>query len=115
MSLQVSSEVEERKLTSDSRLRIRSFDGYINSSCGDTKKISVVDVSENGFGFVSEESIELAGPCGITLISAYGAVNLQGEVRHSHHDKELSAYRGGVHVTDMDRVSRARWVRLVGG
>ena len=115
MSLQVSSDVEERKLTSASRLRVRSFDGYINPSCGATKKISVVDVSENGFGFVSEESIELAGPCGITLMSTYGAVNLQGEMRHSYHDRDLAIYRGGVHVIDMDRVSRVRWVRLVGG
>jgi glucose-6-phosphate 1-dehydrogenase len=62
-----------------------------------------------------EESIELAGPCGITLMSTYGAVNLQGEMRHSYHDRDLAIYRGGVHVIDMDRVSRVRWVRLVGG
>ena len=115
ISLQVSSDVEERRLTSDSRLRIRPIDGYINSPCGDKKKISVVDVSESGFGFVSEESVELEGLRGILLLSAYGAINLQGEVRHSHHDKELSAYRGGVHVTDMNRVGRARWARLLGG
>jgi hypothetical protein len=115
ISLQVSSEVEERKLKSESRIRVRSFEGYVACSSGSHKQISVVDVSENGFGFVSQEQIDVTGPCGITLTSAYGDINLQGDVRHAHNDKDLSAYRGGVLIQDMDRVSRARWVRLIGG
>ncbi len=116
LSLQVSSEIEERKLKSESRVRVRSFEGQIfRASAGVPTPITVVDVSENGFGFLCNGSMEVDGPHEIILESAYGDITLQGNVRHGHTDKELAMYRGGVLILEMDRVSRARWVRLVGG
>lgn len=116
VTLQVTSEIEERALISESRIRVRSFEGEI--VClrnGSTTNITVVDVSENGFGFISQQSSNTAGPCNIVLKSVHGDITLSGDVRHSRSDKESGGVKGGVLILEMDRVSRARWVRLVGG
>lgn len=116
VSLQISSEVEERMLKSESRVRVRSFDGEIGCPCnGRFTPVVIVDISENGFGFIAQQQVEIAGPCQVTLNSVHGDIKLIGEIRHARGDKELAAYRGGVLIRDMDRVSRARWARLIGG
>lgn len=116
VTLQISSEVEERELKSESRMRIRSFEGEIGCPCnGKYTTVTIVDVSENGFGFISQVAVEVAGPCEVTLRSVHGDINLSGDIRHARNDKDLAAFRGGVLIKDMDRVSRARWVRLVSG
>ncbi len=116
VTLQISSEVEERGLKSESRVRIRSFEGEIGCPCnGKYTTVTIVDVSENGFGFISQGAVEVAGPCEVTLRSVHGDINLSGDIRHARNDKDLAAFRGGVLIKDMDRVSRARWVRLVSG
>ena len=114
--LQISSEIEERSLKSESRVRIRSFEGEIGCPCnGKFTAVTIVDISENGFGFLSQNSVEVTGACQVTLNSVHGDIKLLGDIRHARNDKDLAAYRGGVLIKDMDRVSRARWVRLVGG
>ncbi len=115
ISLQLSSEVDERALKSESRIRIRSFEGAVACPRGlSISPITVIDISENGFGFVSNAQVEVTGPCPITLSTPQGDVKLVGDVRHVHNEKELAAHRGGVLIKDMDRVSRARWQRLLG-
>lgn len=116
VSLQISSEVEERGLKSESRVRIRSFEGEIGCPCnGQFSPVTIVDVSENGFGFLSQQAVEVAGQCQVVLNTVHGDIKLTGDIRHARNDKDLAAFRGGVLIKDMDRVSRARWVRLVGG
>lgn len=116
VAFQISSEVEERSLKSESRIRIRAFEGEINGpKSSNGSRVTVVDVSENGFGFLSQQAVEVSGPCHVVLNSVHGDIKLTGDVRHARNDKDLAAFRGGVLITDMDRVSRARWVRLVGG
>lgn len=115
ISLQISSEVEERSLKSESRVRIRTFDAKIGCPCnGSVTPVVVLDISENGFGFLSHSQVEVTGPCKMVLNSPQGDINLSGDVRHAHSDKDLAAYRGGVLIKYMDRVSRARWQRLLG-
>lgn len=116
ITLQICSEVEIRSLKSESRVRTKAFEGEIGAP-GSTSmtQCTVVDVSENGFGFISKRQVEVTGPCSVVLQTVHGEINLTGNVRHARNDKDLAAYRGGVQIMDMDRISRARWVRIIEG
>ena len=105
VSLQISSEIEQRALKSESRVRVRTIEGELGPMRnGAINSISIIDVSEHGFGFISQEPVEVTGPCRAVLCSI-----------HARTDKSLAACRAGMLIMEMDRVSRARWARLLEG
>jgi hypothetical protein len=112
----ISSEIEQRSLKSESRVRVRTVDGEISGSRkGSPIPISILDVSEHGFGFVSQSPVQTSGTCKAVLSTVHGGIELVGHVRYARSDKTLMAYRGGMLILEMNRVSRARWTRLMEG
>jgi hypothetical protein len=109
--IQVTSNVEDKPLKSESRMRINTIQGSILQNDG-MFPIRVGDISDNGIGFETEEFELKAGQCLATLFSPEGTVTLSVDVRHLRTDRETQMRRGGAAVLDMDRVSRARWTRL---
>jgi hypothetical protein len=109
MILQISSELEERPLKSESRLKVRSFTGQIEAS-----EIEIIDISPNGFGFLSNQSIRSQVVTTAVLRTPQGDVTAKVEVRHSITDKNSGTTRGGALLLEVDRISRARWSRMLG-
>jgi len=109
--LKVSSDVEERPLKTESRLLVPPFEGVLKQ--GDLSiTFTVSDVSENGVGFFSSDPF-YNGKCLAIMKSEQGAIRADGEIRYVRTETPGSAYRGGIKILTMDRVSRARWSRVL--
>jgi len=114
--IEVASDIEQRPLKSESRTKVKVIEGEVFFIAGtEPTPISLVDVSEHGFGFVSQSPIQVTGPCKVVLKSHYGDVELIGDVRHARNDKASTIFRAGALILEMNRVSRARWTRLLEG
>lgn len=109
--LKVTSDVDERPLKTESRLLVPPFDGVLKQ--GDLSiTFTVSDVSENGVGFLSSDPFN-SGKCTAIMKSEQGAVRVDGEIRYVRTEVVNTAYRGGMKILTMDRVSRARWARIL--
>jgi hypothetical protein len=113
VSLQISSEVEDRPLKSESRMKIDPISGHLKWEKSQVD-IVVRDVSDNGFGFATEGEVKSLVSATTVLKTTEGEVTIDVEVRHARFDKDLASYVGGCLVKHMDRVSRARWGRVLG-
>ncbi|MBI1331876.1 MAG: PilZ domain-containing protein [Armatimonadetes bacterium] len=109
--LKVTSDVDERPLKTESRLLVTPFSGSLKQ--GDiTIGITIADVSENGVGFFSDDPFNNA-KCTAVLKSEHGAVTVEGEIRYVRKEPTTQNYRGGMKILSMDRVSRARWSKVL--
>jgi hypothetical protein len=111
VTIQVTSEIEERELKSESRLRILPFTGVL--TMGNTSaEIKVIEISEEGFGFETFDSHVNTGFKTAILNSKHGSINTDVAVMHVRTDRETGDRRGGARIKTMDRISKARWLRL---
>lgn len=113
ISLQISSEIEDRPLKSESRMKIEPISGSLKFG-RTTVEILARDISENGFGFATESEVKSLVEGFTILKTSEGEVSIEVEIRHARFDKDLGNYVGGCLVKQMDRVSRARWGRVLG-
>jgi hypothetical protein len=109
--LQVSSPIEDRGLKSESRLRVEPISASLVQN-GIPHSVTVVDISDNGLGFITEDPIITSGLCEGVLFTPHGSVTVSLNVRHMRNDREEMVRRGGAQVLEIDRVSKARWSRL---
>lgn len=109
--LKITSEVDERPLKTESRLLVSPFEGVLKQN-DLSITFSVSDVSENGVGFYSPDPF-YSGACTAVMKSVQGAVTIQGDVRYIRKEPNGELYRGGMKILVMDRVSRARWSRVL--
>jgi hypothetical protein len=111
LCIKLASEVKTRPLNVEPRLQVSRINGALHHDYG-TIPLSVIDISENGFGCVSEEQLSV-GQCDVSVITHHGEIKMEIQIRHSRQDPEGKVYRGGVRILEMDRISRARWNRLL--
>lgn len=109
--LKVTSDVDERPLKTESRLLVPPFEGVLRQ--GDLSiTFTVSDVSENGVGFLTSDPFN-SGKCTAIMKSEQGAIRVDGDIRYVRTETPNTAYRGGMKILVMDRVSRARWSRIL--
>jgi hypothetical protein len=111
VTVQISSPIEERPAKTESRLKVSPFAGTVEVG-GVVYPIQVMDISESGFGFETDEVDVKAGPCDAVLFTPQGSVNLKATIQYVRTDRSSMKRRGGALIKDMDRVGKARWVRL---
>lgn len=112
VNFQITSDVEERRTPTEARLRLTGIGGLMNIDSVDVEYM-IEDVSPSGFGFSTSEGVTVTDNVKFITDTLHGAINFRGSVRHSWRDRESDMYRGGVLITEMDRISRVRWSRLL--
>lgn len=111
LCIKLASEVKTRPLNVEPRLQVSRINGALHQDYG-TIPLSVIDISENGFGCLSEEQLSV-GQGDVSVITHHGEIKMEIQIRHSRRDQDGKQYRGGVKILEMDRISRARWNRLL--
>ncbi len=109
--LKITSDVDERPSKAEPRMLVGSSSGRVQIG-GVSYSITVTDISENGFGFLCLEEFPTGG-CKAMIDTANGVVTIAGDIRYCRKDLSPDNKRGGVKILQMDRVSRARWAKLM--
>lgn len=112
MILNVSSDVSEADLDTDTRVKCNNMPGTIRYKHG-AAQFSVEDISKNGIGGFSDANIDKGLVVEVQVQSPEGVIKLSGVVRYSRADrKQPGLYRVGIEVYNSDRVSQARLRRI---
>lgn len=109
----LTSGVTVRANQSTGRILLREVVGKITTEYGQ-QAIEVCDGSETGLGFGYYDQIDRGTTIQISLDTSCGVVDFLGKVmncRCVRHDQ--TAYRVGVQILGMDRISQARWKRVL--
>lgn len=110
--LNVSSDVTESELDTDTRVKCTNMPGTIRSKLGLAQFI-VEDISKNGIGGFADANVEKGLVVEVQVQSSEGTIILSGEVRYSRADRKQSGrFRVGIEVYNSDRVSQARLSRI---
>lgn len=113
LRIALTSGVTVRENPSNGRILLREVVGKLMGDYGQ-EAIEICDGSETGLGFNYYGPIEKGKTLQICLDTSCGAVDLLGKVmncRCVRFDRE--AYRIGVQIVGMDRISVARWKRVL--
>jgi hypothetical protein len=109
----LTSGVTVRENQTNGRILLREVVGKIMTDYGQ-QAVEVCDGSETGLGFNFFAPLERGSTIQINLDTVCGAVDLLGKVmncRCVRYDQE--SYRVGVQIVGMDRISQARWKRVL--
>jgi hypothetical protein len=109
--MRVNGLLDERILDNASRIRVHGISGVLKHG-GQEVQMEVIDMSENGIGFSTNESIEVGSECEIVIQSVAGPVNLLASIRHIRGIEGSESFVAGATVRSEDRLGKARWVRL---
>ncbi len=94
------------------RVRVNGVQGEITVDSRSVK-VSVVDVSESGFGFVTRHVIEPGTEFQFGLDTPTGRVRGTGVVRYSRPGARGKTFRCGASVDTSGRLDGPRWLRFV--
>ncbi len=73
-----------------------------------------VDIAENGIGIMTPATLETRSIVEFELATPVGMVEGTGEIRHCRASSmSPNQFRAGIHLKYFDRISRARWTRLI--
>ena len=112
--LQITSTVSRAELEAESRKLLHGVVGTILID-GNQISIEVADVSEQGLGVQSREVVETGRGVELNLQTPHGPIQCLCQVRHCRVSPEiLGEYRVGLKILHIDRLSRARWGRILG-
>jgi hypothetical protein len=73
--------------------------------------VTICDVSPGGVGLITEFSIRT----GEVVDVCVEGVEVRAEVRYCRRQRDTGAYRVGLKLKELDRVTRARWTEVVHG
>lgn len=74
----------------------------------------VLDVSPHGIGIRLNVAVEKGEPIELSIVSLSGEIVVRGEVRYCRkQDSPISEFRIGISLFDMDRITGAKWNRLL--
>jgi len=113
LRIALTSGVTVRENQTSGRILLREVVGKIMTEYGQ-QAVEVCDGSESGLGFNFYGPIERGSTIQINLDTACGAVDLLGKVMNCRCVRfDTKAYRIGVQIVGMDRISQARWKRVL--
>ncbi len=96
----------------NSRTVVRNVTGTLNFQ-GEGVDVNVLDVSENGIGFLTYAPLPTGSTVKLSLDTPHGPVKVSGEVRYCRSDAtRWGLYRAGAVITEMGRLDRARWNKM---
>ncbi len=110
--LSVIGQVTYRPTSESARVTVHSVTGTIKFD-GMSTEVEVVDVSENGMGLISAQSLTRGEIVEAILCSPCGEICCAGEVRYCKPDPDqFGKFRVGLALEPLDRLAGARWKRL---
>ena len=93
----------------DARMKVDGLGGNLLIS-GTSTPVTILDVSSHGLSFISPTAFEIGKQLDCEVMISAGIVDVSAEVRSCRrYEEDQALFRTGIYVTNMNRVSKARW------
>jgi hypothetical protein len=111
IALRVAPRVETRPLDMASRIRVHGIKGKLSTG-KKSDALNLTNMSTNGLGFTTAGNFKVGDECTFEIDSESGTIKLEAAIMHIS-EGEAKSFTAGAEIRSVDRVSRARWHRLL--
>ncbi|MBS1717151.1 MAG: PilZ domain-containing protein [Armatimonadetes bacterium] len=94
------------------RYLVRNLEGFVDDLAGHIP-FTVLDVSKNGLGLVTDFELFPKDEIAIKLLSAFGEIIMKGSVRYVRKVPKTGRFRAGVQVQGAERTDVSLWRQVV--